>query len=162
MTVLQLDDHCDLRDRYDGSRYNHACVMARISELCPIVQVGVRSMDVSEKQGLDRSRIFFAKDLYDRQVWVRQVVSRLSDQVYITLDLDVFDPAVMPSTGTPEPGGLWWYDVLACLRAVCDARQVVGFDVVELCPNEGNKAPDFLAAKLVYKLLSYRCLASGG
>lgn len=156
ITVLQLDAHCDLRDEYEGSKYNHACVTARIRELCPIIQVGIRSMDSSEKEFLDKSRVFFAKDIYGRTDWPNGVVAKLSQQVYITIDLDVFDPSIMPSTGTPEPGGLLWYDVLALLRAVCDQRNVVGFDVVELCPDSRNRASDFMAAKLIYKLLSYK------
>jgi agmatinase len=156
ISVLQLDAHSDLRDEYEGSRYNHACVMARISELCPIVQVGIRSMDFSEKAALDTSRIFFAEDVRRDKSWIEKVISKLSEKVYITIDLDVFDPSIMPSTGTPEPGGLLWYDLLELLKSVFNGKRVVGFDVVELCPNEKNKAPDFLAAKLIYKLLSYK------
>ena len=156
MSVLQLDAHSDLRDEYEGSKFNHACVMARIRELCPIVQVGIRSMDISEKPALVEDRVFFAEDIHDSLVWIDKVVAKLTEQVYITIDLDVFDPSIMPSTGTPEPGGLMWYDVLALLRAVCRRRAVVGFDVVEMCPVETNWAPDFLAAKLIYKILSYR------
>ena len=156
LTVLQLDAHADLRNEYNGSKYNHACVMARVRELCPLVQVGVRSMDVSEKEFLDEQRMFFAIDLCNSRTWIDDVVSELSSQVYVTLDLDVFDPSIMPSTGTPEPGGLFWYDVLELLKAVCAGSDVVGFDVVELCPDERNKAPDFLAANLIYKLLSYK------
>jgi len=156
VTVLQLDAHCDLRDEYNGSKYNHGCVMARVRELAPIVQVGIRSMDSSEKQFMNRNNVFFAKDIYNNRDWISKVVAKLSDKVYITIDMDVFDPSVMPSTGTPEPGGLLWYDVLAMLKTVCDKKSVVGFDVVELCPNDSNKAPDFLAAKLIYKLLSYK------
>ena len=88
--------------------------------------------------------------------WVGKVIDRLRDSVYVTIDLDVFDLGIMPSVGTPEPGGLSWYEVLGLLRAVCQNRSVVGFDVTELCPNEMNKAPDFFAAKLIYKLLSYK------
>ncbi len=160
--VLQLDAHSDLRDQYEGSKYNHACVMARVKELCPIVQVGIRSMDYSEKEIMDRANVFFAEDIYssaDRTCptsWIERVISKLKDKVYVTIDLDVFDPSIMPSTGTPEPGGLLWYDVLKLLRQVADNRDIVGFDVVELCPNDRNKAPDFLAAKLVYKLLGYK------
>ena len=156
LTVLQLDAHSDLRDEYEGSRFNHACVMARVRECCPIVQVGIRSMDISEKPSVDPDRIFFAKDIQRQADWIDRVVAALDDPVYITIDLDVFDPSIMPSTGTPEPGGMLWYDVLALLRAVCRRRSVVGFDVVELCPVENNWPPDFLAAKLVYQLLSYR------
>jgi len=156
LTVLQLDAHADLREEYNSSKYNHACVMARTKELCPIVQVGIRSMDSSEIESMDKSRTFFAKDLYNKTNWIDKVISKLSDNVYITLDLDVFDPSIMPSTGTPEPGGLLWYDVLALLRTAVEKRNLVAFDVVELCPDERNRAPDFMAAKLIYKLLSYK------
>lgn len=156
LTVLQLDAHADLREEYNGSIYNHACVMARIKESCPVVQVGIRSMDSPEKDSVDKNRTFFAEDIYNNTDWIKKVISNLSDNVYITIDLDVFDPSVMPSTGTPEPGGLLWYDVLALLKAVSDKKNVVGFDVVELCPDDRNKAPDFMAAKLIYKLLSYK------
>jgi len=156
ITVLQFDAHSDLRDEYEGSKYNHACVMARIKELCPIVQVGIRSMDSSEKNALDTNRVIFAGEIATNKTWIEKVLSKLSQNVYVTIDLDVFDPSIMPSTGTPEPGGLLWYDVLGLMRTVFENRNVVGFDVVELCPDERNKAPDFLAAKLIYKLLSYK------
>ncbi|MCX6257239.1 MAG: agmatinase [Bacteroidia bacterium] len=156
LSVLQLDAHTDLRQEYEGSIYNHACVMARIREICPIVQVGIRSMDASEKSDIEPGQVFLAMDIHNRKDWITHVVNRLSDKVYITIDLDVFDPSVMPSTGTPEPGGLFWYDVLDVLRKVNKEKDIVGFDVVELCPAEGNKAPDFLASKLIYQLLSLR------
>lgn len=156
LTVLQLDAHADLREEYNGSKYNHACVMARTKDLCPIVQVGIRSMDSSEKERMDESSVFFAERIHNHPDWVGKVVSKLSQNVYVTVDLDVFDPSIMSSTGTPEPGGLLWYDVLTLLKAVSENRNVVGFDVVELCPDSRNKAPDFLAAKLIYKLLSYK------
>ena len=156
ITVLQLDAHPDLRDEYNGSRYNHACVMARVKELAPIVQVGIRSMDSCEKQFIVPDRMFFAEQMYGNNLWLEKLISKLTEKVYITIDLDVFDPSIMPSTGTPEPGGLLWYDCLAFLKKVFEKRNVVGFDIMELCPNDNNKAPDFLAAKLVYKLLSYK------
>ncbi len=155
LTVLQLDAHGDLRDTYHGSRYNHACVMARVRETCKAVQVGIRSMDLAEKR-YGVADIFFADDLCRRRGWLDEVVERLGPNVYVTLDVDVFDSSLMPSTGTPEPGGLGWYDVLDLLKEVCRRRHVVGFDVVELCPKPGLQAPDFLAAKLVYKLLNYQ------
>ena len=156
LTILQLDAHADLRDKYNGSKYNHACVMARAKELCPVVQVGIRSMEASEKNAVDPSGIFFAEDIYDNTNWIKKVIPKLSKNVYITIDLDVFDPSIMPSTGTPEPGGLFWYDVLTLLKTVAKNKNIVGFDVVELCPDSRNKAPDFMAAKLIYKLLSYK------
>ncbi|MFH1664752.1 MAG: agmatinase [Candidatus Omnitrophota bacterium] len=158
VSVLQLDAHADLRDEYEGSRYNHACVMTRIKEICPAVQVGIRSMCAEEKGRIDRENVFFAGDIAsagERGGWIEKAVGRLSDNVYVTIDVDVLDPSVMPSTGTPEPGGLTWYQVTGLLRAVAESRTVVGFDLVELCPNPSNKAPDYLAAKLVYKFLSY-------
>ena len=130
--------------------------MARAKEICPIVQVGVRSIDISEKKSIDLPGTFFAKEIYNNTDWIKKVISKLSDNVYITIDLDVFDPSIMPSTGTPEPGGLLWYDVLELLKTVSNKKNIVGFDVVELCPNSRNKAPDFMAAKLIYKLLSYK------
>ncbi len=156
LTVLQLDAHADLREEYNGSKYNHACVMTRVKELCPIVQVGIRSLDFSEKESINSSKTFFAGDIHNNADWIKKVISGLSGNVYITIDLDVFDPSIMPSTGTPEPGGLLWYDVLALLKAVSERKNIIGFDVVELCPDSRNKAPDFLAAKLIYKLLSYK------
>jgi agmatinase len=161
VSILQLDAHTDLRQEYHGTKNNHACVMARAREIAPIVQVGIRSTAGPAEEVLDRSRIFFAENIYDNRAWIKKVISKLSERVYITIDLDVFDPSIMPSTGTPEPGGLLWYDVLHLLKEVCDRKDVVGFDVVELCPNENNKAPDFLAAKLVYKLLSYKFADKG-
>ena len=156
-SVLQLDAHADLRDEYEGSKCNHACVAARIKEeVDSLVQVGVRSMSVEEKDAVVPEKMFYAKDVIAGQTgWVDKVVDQLSDNVYVTVDLDVFDPSIMPSTGTPEPGGLSWYDVMTLLAVVAKKKNVVGFDCVELCPNEATKAPDFLAAKLVYKFLSY-------
>jgi len=154
VTVLQLDAHTDLRNEYEGSRYNHACVMSRIAEHGPVVQVGIRSMDAAEADVMDASRVFYAREIHRSDSWIPDIVSLLSGKVYVTIDLDVFDPSIMPSTGTPEPGGLDWYQVLELLRAVSRQREIVGFDVVELCPGI-CKAPDFLAAKLIYTLLSY-------
>ncbi|MBF0430257.1 MAG: agmatinase [Fibrobacteria bacterium] len=154
--VLQLDAHADLRDTYLGSKYNHACVMARIKEVCPIVQVGIRSMDIAEKELMDEERCFYAHSLEPHNNDWDQIINCLDQSVYITLDLDVFDPSILPSTGTPEPGGLLWYQTLSLLKAVFKQKNVLGFDIVELCPNPQNKASDFLAAKLIYKLLSYK------
>lgn len=155
LSILHLDAHADSRDTYEGSRYNHACVIARAREwVGNIVSVGIRSMDASEKSRLDSNKVFFSHKIHDSDKWIDKAVRLLSDTVYITIDLDVFDPGIMPSTGTPEPGGLGWYQVLKLLYAVSKTRRIVGFDVVELCPS-ASKAPDFLAAKLVYTLLSY-------
>jgi agmatinase len=156
LTVLQLDAHADMRDEYSGSKFNHACVMARVKEMGPIVQVGIRSMSYEEKARIDARFIYYAAQIVDNSAWMDQLLGQLSDNVYITIDLDVFDPSIMPSTGTPEPGGLDWYSVLKVLEKVVLTKNLVGFDVVELCPNAANKAPDFLAAKLIYQLLSFK------
>ncbi len=154
LSVLQLDAHSDLRPFNKGSEYNHGCVMARARELCPVVQVGIRSMDKSETQYLERERIFFAHEIIKDDKWMKKATDKLTENVYITVDLDVFDTSVMPSTGTPEPGGMDWYSCTGFLEKVISSRNVVGFDVVELCPNNINKSPDFLAAKLIYRILS--------
>jgi agmatinase len=154
ISILHLDAHSDMRRSYEGLKYSHACVMARTKEITDnIVSVGIRSMDSSELPDIDRRRVFLASELHRRSDWITEVVSMLTENVYITIDLDVFDPSIMPSTGTPEPGGLGWYQVIDLFEDVSKKKNVVGFDVVELCPSE-NRAPDFLASKLVYKLLS--------
>ncbi len=156
MSILHLDAHSDMRDSYEGSRYSHASVMARAKEITDdIVSVGIRSMDSSELKNTIRKNIFYASDILQGKGWINRVIKKLKRDVYITLDLDVFDPSIMPSTGTPEPGGLGWYDVLGLLESVSMKKNIVGFDVVELCPSD-NRAPDFLAAKLIYKLLSFK------
>lgn len=161
ISILHLDAHSDLRDSYDGSKYSHACVMARAKEITGnIISAGIRSMDSSELRSIDKQIIFYASDMRRSKNWISRVSGKLSENVYITIDLDVFDPSVMPSTGTPEPGGLDWYDVTGLLEKVSKEKNIVGFDVVELCPSKGNVAPDFLAAKLIYKLLSLKFAAT--
>ncbi|TAN62336.1 agmatinase [bacterium] len=165
MSVLQLDAHADMRDEYQDSPFNHACVARRISELCPIVQAGIRSLSIEEAEflssvkngkGTRRNKRIKTFSAHETLGGVADDVSAsLTDEVFITVDLDVFDPAIMPATGTPEPGGLFWYDALDLLRKVISKKKIVGFDVVELCPLPGNIAPDFLAAKLVYKMMGY-------
>lgn len=156
LSVLQLDAHADLRQIYEGSEYNHACAMARAREFAPIVQVGIRSMSESELPYVERDRIFYSHELfYDKDLYSK-AIDKLTKNVYITIDLDVFDPSIMPSTGTPEPGGPQYFELMHFLRDVINKRNVVGFDVVELCPSETNKAPDFIAAKIIYQLLSYK------
>jgi len=156
LSVLQIDAHGDTRESYRGSPYNHACVMARLRECCPIVQVGVRSLDAEELPSLDRTRVFFAHTIVggtDR-TWIDRVVDLLTDDVYVTIDLDAFDPSVLPATGTPEPGGLGWYDMTELLARVASHRRVRAFDIVELCPAEGHHASAFTAAKLLYRFLA--------
>jgi agmatinase len=154
LSVLQLDAHSDTRDKYEGSRYNHACVMSRIAEICPYVQAGIRSMDFSELERLNRDRIFFAHEMLKNSKVIPNMLKALTQNVYITIDLDVFDPSIMPSTGTPEPGGLDWYTLLQLIESVVRGKNVVGMDVTELLPNPANRTPDFMAAKLVYRALS--------
>lgn len=155
LSVLQLDAHSDLRDEYDGSRFNHACAMARAREFAPLVQVGIRSMSAEELPFIEPGRIFYAHDLYYDKKLYSDAIDKLTENVYITIDLDVFDPSLMPSTGTPEPGGPDYYELMHFLRDVTKKKNVVAFDVVELCPSPGNKSPDFIAAKIIYQLLSY-------
>ena len=159
LTVLQFDAHADMRQEYEGSPYSHACVMARASEMGPIVQVGIRSMSVEEREDIQPDRIFYADRLRDNKNFMFDLLNKLSKNVYITIDLDVFDPSVMPSTGTPEPGGMRWFAMIETLQRVSEHANIVGFDVVELCPNQNNKAPDFMAAKLIYQLLTYKFIS---
>ena len=154
LSVLQIDAHADTRESYEGSPCNHACVMARARELCPIVQVGIRSLDASERPHLDEERVFWAHEIGDGDRWMERAVSLLGPQVYVTIDVDGFDPSLMPATGTPEPGGMSWQQVTGLLGAVAASRRVVGFDVVELLPQPGDHACDFLAAKLVHRFLA--------
>lgn len=156
LSVLQLDAHTDLRQEYEGSLYNHACTMARIREFAPVIQTGIRSMSREEISVMDRSRVFFAHEIYSGKTGYQDAIGMLTENVYITIDLDVFDPSLMPSTGTPEPGGPSYFEIMHFLKDVIMQRNVVGFDIVELCPSPGNKAPDFIAAKIIYQLLSYR------
>lgn len=157
LSILHLDAHTDRREEFEDNKFSHACTLRRISELNPdIVSVGIRSLDISEFQYLDEKKVFYAEKIFHSMDWVEDVIKLLQPNVYLTFDLDVFDPAIMPSTGTPEPGGMYWYQVLSLLKEVIKARNLVGCDVVELSPNEQNKAPDFLAAKLIYKILSYK------
>lgn len=154
ITVLQLDAHSDMRDSYEGSKYNHACIMARAKEVSrKVVSIGIRSMDSSELPRINRKNLFLASEIVRNRGWIDDVVKRLTRNVYVTIDLDVFDPSLMPSTGTPEPGGLGWYDVLGLLERVSKKRKVIGFDIMELCPS-ADRSPDFLTAKLIYKFLS--------
>jgi agmatinase len=156
LSVLQLDAHADLRQEYEGSAFNHACVMARAREFASIVQVGIRSMSLSELPYSESERIFYSHELYYDKSLYSKAIEKLTENVYITIDLDVFDPSIMPSTGTPEPGGPQYLELLHFMRDVIRRKNVVGFDVVELCPSKTNKSPDFIAAKMIYQLLSYK------
>jgi agmatinase len=155
LSVLQLDAHSDLRPVYEGSGLNHACAMARAREWANVVQVGIRSMAADELPHVDPERIFYAHQLFYDKGLYKKAIDKLTENVYITIDLDVFDPSLLPSTGTPEPGGPEYFELMHFLREVTKNRNVVGFDVVELCPSPSGKVSDFVAAKVIYQLLSY-------
>jgi agmatinase len=154
LTVVQFDAHADLRPEYEGSKCNHACAVHEASKNTNLVQIGIRSMDISETDHMDENQVYFAHDLYED--WQDDAIGQMTPNVFITIDLDAFDPSILPSTGTSEPGGLFWYETLEFLKTMFKKKNVVGFDIVELNPNESDKSSDFLAAKLYYKMLSYK------
>ncbi|WP_299105393.1 agmatinase [uncultured Winogradskyella sp.] len=156
LTVLHIDAHADLRESYEGSTCNHACAVYEASQTTNLIQVGIRSMDIIEKTVMDEDKIYFAHEMAEDDSWMDSAIDQMTDNVFITFDLDALDPSIMPSTGTPEPGGLLYYETLEFLKQVFEEKNVVGFDIVELCPNENDKSSDFLAAKLYYKMLSYK------
>jgi agmatinase len=158
VSVLQIDAHADLRDSFMGTPHSHACAMRRTLEFARTTQVGIRSLSPEEAAAAPTlpTEIFYDFNMRANADWVDRVVNSLSEHVYITIDVDGLDPAIMPATGTPEPGGLSWYETLTLLRRVIERRTLVGCDVVELSPMPGNVAPNFLCAKLIYKILSYR------
>ena len=158
LSILQIDAHADLRDSYLGNPNSHACAIRRSLEYAPCTQVGIRSLSTEEAMIVDSlpTTIFYDVKMRDRPSWIEDIVSTLRPKVYITIDCDGLDPAVMPAVGTPEPGGLSWTELIQILRLAFHKREVVACDVVELCPIPGIVHPNFLCAKLVYKLLSYR------
>ena len=162
LSVLQIDAHADLRDSYMGTPHNHACAMRRSLDYARVTQVGIRSLSAEEAAaapGLNTTIFYDATMRRDPQ-WIERVAETLTGPVYITIDVDGMDPAIMPATGTPEPGGLSWYEILALLRATIARKTVVACDVVELSPLPGLMAPNFLCAKLIYKILTYRFAGS--
>lgn len=161
VSVLQIDAHSDLRDSYQGSAFSHACAMARMQEWGQPVGVGIRSMDISEKENVAKASIFTADYIHKHPNWVDEVVAKLAPNVYLTIDLDGLDPSIMPATGTPEPGGLLWYQVMDLLEKVIASRKLLGFDIVELCPQPGFFHAEFLAAKLTYKIMALNEAAAG-
>jgi agmatinase len=166
LSILQFDAHGDLRMEYEGSAYSHAAVMARCIDDADLVQVGIRAI-TSDERALIRERdpaitTIFAEEMWDNEAWIDRAMRALGDDVYITFDVDYFDPSLMPATGTPEPGGMTWYPTMKLLRRVFTEKNVVGADVVELAPIGGNAAPDFVAAKLVYKMIAYHGLKKHG
>ncbi|MCB9224854.1 MAG: agmatinase [Crocinitomicaceae bacterium] len=156
LTVLQIDAHADLRPEYHGSTCNHACAVYEASVKTNLIQVGIRSMDDTELEHMDKSKTYFGHQIHDNEAWMDKSIGQMTDNVYITIDLDAFDPSELPSTGTPEPGGMRFYQMCKYLKKVMETKNVVGFDIVELCPNEKERSSDFLAAKLYYKMLSYQ------
>jgi agmatinase len=160
LSILQIDAHADLRDTYDGTPHSHASIMARVVKdmRIPSVQVGIRSISADEARSLSEglpTKIFWAKDIAGRTDWIDDAVNSLTENVYLTIDIDGLDPSLVPTTGTPEPGGLGWYETLALIRKLAEKRRVVGMDLVEYSYFENQDAPAFLCAKLVYKSLAY-------
>lgn len=154
LTVVQIDAHADLRPEYEGTTCNHACAVHEASKTTNLIQVGIRSMDISEMDHMDENQVYWAHDLYED--WMDDAIGQMTPNVFITIDLDAFDPSILPSTGTPEPGGMFWYETLEFLKLMFKKKNVVGFDIVELNPNKNERSSDFLAAKLYYKMLSYK------
>lgn len=161
LSVLQIDAHADLRDSYDGTPHSHASIMARVVKdlRVPSVQVGIRSISGDEARSLAAgdlpTRIFWARDIVGRTDWIDRAVDSLTDNVYLTIDIDGLDPSLVPTTGTPEPGGLGWYETLTLIRRIAEKKRIVGMDLVEFSKTESSDAPAFLCAKLVYKSLAY-------
>jgi len=160
LSVLQIDAHADLRDTYDGTPHSHASIMARVVKdlRIPSVQVGIRSISGEEarslKQGLP-TRVFWARDIVGRTDWIDDAIASLTDDVYLTIDIDGLDPSIVPTTGTPEPGGLGWYETLELIRKLAERKKVIGMDLVEYSYYENHDAPAFLCSKLIYKSLGY-------
>lgn len=163
LSVVQLDAHGDLRETYEGSTHNHACIMRHFAGRIPTLQIGIRSLSKEEGDLIRERRLAVipAREFMARPGKALEAVDRLSDEIYLTVDVDYFDPAIMPATGTPEPGGPGWYETLDFIRELCRRRRLVGFDINELRPLEDDKAPDFLSAKLLYKIVAYRFFADG-
>ena len=158
LSVLQIDAHADMRDSYMGTVHNHACAMRRALQFAKVTQVGIRSLSTEEAEALPKlkSTVFYDVDMRRDPKWIDAVVASLAENVYVTIDVDGMDPAIMPATGTPEPGGLSWPEITSLLRATAERRRIVAADIVELSPIPGLVAPNFLCAKLLYKLLTYR------
>lgn len=159
ISILQIDAHADLRDEYDGTPHSHASIMARsVKDLkIPAVQVGIRSLSAEEARSLADlpTKIYWAKDIAGRVDWIDAAIDNLTENVYLTIDIDGLDPSLVPTTGTPEPGGLGWYEVLTLIRKLSEKRRVIGMDLVEFAKTDNSDAPAFLCAKLVYKTLAY-------
>jgi len=164
LSVIHFDAHADLRESYEGSKYSHACIMARVCEFMDpsrIVQVGIRALSPEEAQFIRTSGIttLYAHQIREMAGWIPSILSKLTQDVYVTFDVDGLDPSVMPSTGTPEPNGLFWAETMKVLRLIGEQKNIVGFDVVEFAPNKTVQHPDYAAAKLTYKLMNYAWLS---
>jgi len=158
LTVVQFDAHADLREEYDGTKWSHACAMARVLEICPAVQIGIRNLSLPEAKRVSTEKlpVFFSHRIHSDKNWAQNAIDAVkTDNVYVTVDVDVFDSSILPDTGTPEPGGLNWYDVTGFLSTLSERKNIVAFDFVELCPQKGHHASDFLVAKLIYKCIGY-------
>jgi len=161
-SVLNIDAHCDLRDSYEGTKFNHACVMRRIlEEGISVTEVGIRSYSAEEAEFIKKGKdlkIIHAREIKEsnQNKWIEEALPALLPKVYISVDMDAFDPSIVPGTGTPEPGGLDWYQVIRLIREVFQSRDVIGIDIVELAPIAGITGPDVLAAKLAYKAIGYK------
>jgi agmatinase len=160
LSVLQIDAHADLRDEYDGTPHSHASIMARVVKdmRIPSVQVGIRSISGDEARSLNGdlpTTIYWARDIVGRTDWIDEAIDKLTENVYLTIDIDGLDPSIVPTTGTPEPGGLGWYETLTLIRKLAEKKRVVGMDLVEYSYNEHYDSPAFLCSKLVYKSLAY-------
>jgi len=157
LSVLQLDAHADLRNEYLGTKYGQACVMRRILEVCPICQVGVRSLSWEERQFSTEKhlKVVYMGDLASNRASIDRITESLSQDVYITIDVDVLDPSIMPAVGTPEPDGMSWRQILDIVESVTRHKHVVGFDLMEFCPAEGSSSCAYLLAKLAYKVIGY-------
>ena len=160
LSVLQIDAHADLRDTYDDTPHSHASIMARVVKdlRIPAVQVGIRSVSAEEIRLIDTgipTKIFWARDIVGRTDWIDEAIAGLTDSVYLTIDIDGLDPSIVPTTGTPEPGGLGWYETLTLIRKLAESKKVVGMDLVEYSYVPTFDAPAFLCAKLIYKSLAY-------
>jgi agmatinase len=159
LSVLQFDAHADLRESYEGTPWSHACVMRRVHELgVPAVPIGIRAISVEEAEFVhdEGLPVFWSHRIAHGEEWMDTVLNTLSDTVYITFDVDYFDPSLIPATGTPEPGGGFWHETMRFLGYVFQDKNVVGMDVVELAPIEGLHAPDFVIARLVHRCLGYK------
>ncbi|MDO6801987.1 agmatinase [Wenyingzhuangia sp. 1_MG-2023] len=156
LTVLHIDAHANLKKQVNGQKIHNACAMYHASQATNLVQIGIRSMEHIEKTVMDTEKVFFAHELATNDYWMETAIEAMTDNVFISFDLDSLDPSIMPSVSDPEQGGMFWYETLDFLYKVFTEKNVVGFDMVELCPNPNNKTPNALAARLFYKMLTYK------